>query len=123
MTICRLFWMPLLVLCVTRGQAWAQSGESRLEKLEDSVRMLERRVVALEEQLVQRNKSAGVPTDKSNWRKLERGISQAEVERILGSPTKVDAFGLFTIWHYGYPAGGRVQFDGRNNAVSGWQEP
>ncbi|MFN7444380.1 MAG: hypothetical protein ACK5RC_04290, partial [Curvibacter sp.] len=60
--------------------------------------MLERRVVALEEQLVQRNKSAGVPTDKSNWRKLERGISQAEVERILGSPTKVDAFGLFTIW-------------------------
>ncbi len=124
MNASRLLWVPVLMLCLAHGRAVAQSGvEPRIEKLEEAVRVLERRVATLEEQLRQRSSTSGVPPDKANWRRLERGLSQPEVEKLLGSPTKVDAFGSFTVWHYGYPSGGRVQFDGRSQTVSGWQEP
>lgn len=124
MKICRLLWVPILVLCLPNERAMAQSGaESRIEKLEESVRILDRRVAALEEQLRQRSSNPGTPPDKANWRRLERGLSQAEVEKLLGSPTKVEAFGSITVWHYGYPAGGQIQFDGRSQTVRGWQEP
>ncbi len=124
MNTSRLLCVPILVLCLANGRAMAQSGaESRIEKLEEAVRILDRRVATLEEQLRQRSSTPGTPSDKANWRRLERGLSEAEVERLLGSPTKVDAFGSFTIWHYGYPAGGQVQFDGRSQTVRGWQEP
>lgn len=95
-----------------------------MEKLEEVVRLLERRVATLEDQLRQRKNAApSIPPDKVGWRKLQKGLSEVEVEGLLGSPTKVDAFGSFTIWHYGFPSGGQVQFDGRSRTVSGWQEP
>jgi hypothetical protein len=120
----RNLWTVLVLIFATHGQAFAQSGaESRVEKLEEIVRLLERRVVTLEDQLRQRNAALSIPPDKVNWRKLQKGLSEADVERLLGSPTKVDAFGSFTVWHYGFPSGGRVQFDGGSRTVSGWNEP
>lgn len=115
---------PLILLVAACGQVSAQSSaEPRLEKLEEAVRLLERRVATLEDQLRQRNAAISVPPDKVNWRKLQHGLSEAEVERLLGSPTKVDAFGSFTIWHYGHPSGGQVKFDGGSRTVTGWHEP
>lgn len=118
-------WAPLLVLIAlaATGDASAQSNvESRVEKLEETVRVLERRVAALEEQLRPRSTSANVASDKVNWRKLQRGMLEDDVEKLLGSPTRVDAFGPFTVWHYG-SSGGQVRFDGRSRTVNAWSEP
>lgn len=120
----RYLWVPLLLLLAATGEVSAQSNfESRVQKLEETIRVLERRVADLEEQLRERSAPAPVASDKVNWRKLQKGMSEGDVEKLLGSPSKVDAFGSFTIWHYGYPSGGRVQFDGRSRTVEGWHEP
>lgn len=112
--------VSLFIALANSGQAFAQSSaESRVDKLEDTVRALERRVLTLEDQLRQRNAPLAIPSDKANWRKLQPGQSEAEVEKLLGSPSRIDAFGPFTIWHYGDTSRGRVQFDGRSRTVTG----
>lgn len=113
-----------VLILVTSGQVIGQpSAESRVNKLEETVRLLERRVATLEDQLRQRNGAVAIPPDKVNWRRLQKGLSEADVEKLLGSPSKVDAFRSFTIWYYGYPSGGQVQFDGMSRTVSSWSEP
>ena len=99
------------------------SAEARIEKLEETVRTLERRVEVLEEQLRQRQRPSSSTADKSNWRQLRRGMSDSEVEKLLGSPTRVDAYGSFTVWYYGSGPGGRVQFESRSGTVESWSEP
>ena len=117
-------WVPLLLLLAAPGEALAQSSvDSRVQKLEETIRALELRVTVLEEQLRERQASNTVASDKVNWRKLKKGMSESDVEKLLGSPSKVDAFGPFTIWHYGFPSGGQVQFDGDSRTVTGWHEP
>ena len=119
----RFLWAPLLLLLAATGGASAQSTvESRVQKLEETVQVLERRVADLEEQLRERSALAPVASDKVKWRKLQKGMSQGDVEKLFGSPSKVDAYGSFTTWYYGYPIGGRVRFDG-SRAVTGWNEP
>jgi hypothetical protein len=50
-------------------------------------------------------------------------MSKSEVREILGEPDKVVEFpGGSTFWHYGYPAGGHVQFD-ESTKTSAWTEP
>jgi hypothetical protein len=113
---------PLLLFLAAIGGVSAQSNaEPRVQKLEETVRVLERRVADLEAQLRERSTPAPVASDKVNWRKLQKGQSEADVERLLCSPSKVDAYGSFTVWHYG--SGGQVEFDGRNRTVTGWHEP
>ncbi|EPA95239.1 hypothetical protein [Pseudomonas sp. G5(2012)] len=105
------------------GQVVAQStAESRVDKLEETVRSLERRVATLEDQLHQRNAAASIPPDKVNWRRLKKGLSEADVERLLGSPTKVEG-GLITTWHYGEGDGRGASVEFYDGAVSGWSEP
>ncbi len=114
--------LSLLLSCAV--SAYAQSApETRLEKLEETIRVLERRVANLEEQLRQRSAAPQIPSDKVAWRKLKQGMSEAEVEALLGSPTRVDAFGSFTVWIFGNQSRARVQFDGRSRTVTGWHEP
>ena len=93
-----------------------------MQKLEDTIRVLERRVAALEDQLHEQA-PAGVASGKVNWRKLQKGMSESDVEQLLGSPSKVDVYGSFTLWHYGYPLGGQVQFDPNTRGVTSWHEP
>ena len=112
-----------ILLLASNGQVFAQpSAESRVDKLEETVRILELRVDTLEGQLRQINAAPSIPPDKVIWRRLKKGLSEEDVERLLGSPAKVEAFDGFTIWHYGDPNGGEVQFDAKSR-VSGWQEP
>ncbi len=120
----RWLWAPLVVLLVLPQGAMAQtSADSRIEKLEEAVRVLERKVADLESELRERKKAPAVPADKAAWRKLQKGMSESAVEELLGSPSKIDVFGSFTIWHYGDPVGGEVQFDGRSRTVNSWHEP
>jgi TolA-binding protein len=120
----RCLWVPLLLLLVTPLEVLAQSSvDARMQKLEETIRALERRVAELETELREQKKHAPVPNDKVSWRKLQKGMSEGDVEKLLGSPEKIDVFGSFTLWHYNYPGGGQVQFDGRNRTVSSWHEP
>jgi len=48
---------------------------------------------------------------------------EGDVERLLGSPTKVDAGIVYVTWYYGYPAGGRVRFGANSSVVEAWEEP
>jgi hypothetical protein len=91
-------------------------------KLEETIRDLERRVAALEDPLRERNAPVRVAPDKMNWRKLEKGMSEGQVEQLLGSPSKVDVYGSFSVWYFGYPSGGQVKFDPARK-VAGWSEP
>ncbi|MFV3372283.1 hypothetical protein ACNFH5_29275 [Pseudomonas sp. NY15435] len=118
-----LFALSVLLL-IPNGQAFAQSNaESRVGKLEETVRILERRVATLEDQLHQRNAAAATQSDKAKWRRLQQGLSEADVERLLGSPTRVDANSVFTVWYYDDPDGGEVHFNSESRKVDGWEEP
>lgn len=113
-----------LSILLFSGQTFPQSSaESRVDKLEETVRILERRVATLEEQLSQRKTALPTPKEKVNWRRLQRGLSEADVERLLGSPTRVEANPGFTVWYYDDPDGGEVHFDSQSRKVEGWQEP
>lgn len=71
----RFFEAFLALLAISSGQTLAQtSTESRVEKLEKTVRLLERRVATLEDHLRQRNAALSVLSDKANWRKLQKGL-------------------------------------------------
>jgi outer membrane protein assembly factor BamE (lipoprotein component of BamABCDE complex) len=113
--------MSLLLFGI--GEVSAQSTtETRLEKLEQTIQLLDRRVGTLEEQLRQRSANPSVAQDKVNWRKLQRGMSEGEVEKLLGSPLRVEG-GPYTTWYYGDRIAGSVTFDGRSRTVYSWNEP
>ncbi len=111
--------LSLAFLC---GEVHAQLNlEAKLERMEETVRILERRVASLEEQLRQRGNAAPVAPDKVAWRSLKNGMSERDVEKILGSPSKIEVLGPSATWHYGYPLGGTVRF--RNSNAVAWSEP
>lgn len=124
----RLIWVVLVFFLLAPGELFAQSSvDSRVQKLEETIQVLERRVASLEDQLRQQNASAPVAAGKVNWRKLHQGMSEHDVEQLLGSPWKVDAFGHFTVWRYEYSFGdtraqGEVDFNDRQ-IVQSWHEP
>jgi SmpA / OmlA family len=119
-----LFGLAPVLLFFGSSQLFAQTNDdSRVQKLEEAVRVLERRVAILEDELREETAPTPVASGTANWRKLRNGMSQEDVEQLLGSPSKVDA-NLYSIaWYYGYPSGGRVQFDARSRKVEGWNEP
>jgi outer membrane protein assembly factor BamE (lipoprotein component of BamABCDE complex) len=98
--------------------------ESRIQQLEEIVRVLEKRIAALEAKPSTRSSPAASGLDKVAWRKLKKDMSKDEVEQLLGSPSKIDEFGSFSIWNYRYPSGksGTVNFDEEMN-LDGWHEP
>jgi hypothetical protein len=59
-------WVGLLILLLTSGELFAQSSiDSRVQKLEETIRVLERRVASLEDQLRERKASVAVPSAAS----------------------------------------------------------
>jgi outer membrane protein assembly factor BamE (lipoprotein component of BamABCDE complex) len=118
--------LSLLLLLLFSAPTFAQTAssvDSRVQKLEEVVRALELRVATLEKQLAERQVISSVPADKVLWRKLKNGMTQSDVEGLLGSPTRIDNFDLFVVWRYGDSMGGDVQFDGRSGTVTSWHEP
>jgi len=117
------------LMIATPSWGLAQSNtEARFANLERVIAQLLQRVATLEVQLGQTPPkptigSSGNPGDIRNWRQLRRNMIEGDVERLLGSPTKIDANVYSVTWYYGYPTGGSVRFDARSNVVEAWREP
>lgn len=118
-------WLAPVLLLLVPNIGLAQSNmDARVQKLEEAVVALERRVAALESELHNQRSVTGVPAGVASWRKLQKGISRSDVEQILGSPTRVNEYGPYTVWYYESTSGtGRVQFNGRTQTVESWSEP
>jgi len=64
--------------------------------------------------------------DKANWRGLRRGMTEREVEALLGPPTKVDIGPSLGYWFYSPTQGVQgpnVMFSADKMTVYGWTEP
>ncbi|MFZ4288537.1 hypothetical protein [Variovorax sp. HJSM1_2] len=100
------------------------------QSLEERVRQLEERVNQLERQQMRAASPSPSPKpvinqaegwrQRENWRALKRGMTDSDVRSLLGEPTKVNAYGFFSVWEY--PEAGRAQFD-RAEKLNGWAEP
>ena len=103
--------------------------EQRVAALERVVLMLQQRVAKLEAALERPYKSVrpgvakGNWREKSNWRRLRKGMTMDQVTELLGEPEKVRAGSYLTVWYWGHPGGGSVDFDGETSRVDGWDEP
>jgi hypothetical protein len=112
----------LIYIGIASSPVFAQSAaDSRIQKLEESISALERRVASLEAQLRERPPVSHVAPDKANWRKLKRGMSESDVEQLLGSPERIDARTAVVEWSY--PGYGSVSFDTDSHRLSRWSEP
>jgi outer membrane protein assembly factor BamE (lipoprotein component of BamABCDE complex) len=72
--------------------------------------------------LATRSLEVAVPAskdDKSQWRKLQRGMSKDDVKKLLGEPGKVSVSKYYEFWYY---AGGSATFDSKGRLDS-WNEP
>lgn len=113
---------PLICFGIASGQVFAQSSaDPRIDRLEQTVKALESRVASLEAQLAERQPASQVAPANAKWRKLKSGMTENDVEQLLGSPEKVDSNPVFVLWWY--PSYGHVQFDGRSHTVREWSEP
>jgi outer membrane protein assembly factor BamE (lipoprotein component of BamABCDE complex) len=104
--------------------------EARLAELERTVQNLQLRIAALEARPAQADAvtrktsiNPGNSRDINNWRQLRMGMSENDVECLLGSPGKVTAEMMFTNWYYNNSSGGEVNFFGEPGKVNGWREP
>jgi len=98
--------------------------------------VLERRIVGLEEELAEKKIPKKIeqpppppqpkPEPKpawlylDNWRRLRKGMTQGDVQRILGPSTRVLQFSTWCTWEYG--TSGAVRFDVAGRCAS-WSEP
>ena len=106
------FLFALIWLLGSLPANYAQDGpkkdnpEERIKQLESKITQLMKRIEKLEKQLEKLQKG-GIPAqigfDMTNWRKLKRGLTEAEVKSILGEPTSIRADGLSSNWTYEYP--------------------
>lgn len=111
-------------LCLISGNIFAQvTVDSRIQKLEETIQILERRVDYLENKSREPSVKSEVAPDKVNWRKLQKGMSEDDVKALLGSPTKINMYSSFAVWYYGIPSGGIVEFDSNTRTLKSWQEP
>lgn len=65
------------------------------------------------------NASQAPNEDRSQWRKLQRGMSKDDVKKLIGEPGKVSVGKYYEFWYYG---GGSVTFDSKGRLDS-WNEP
>jgi len=102
------------------------ASNSYTSDLEHRVADLERRVTQLEQQASQSNtQSPQSPSRGSqnieNWRQLRTGMSQQQVENLLGRPLRVDG-GAYTTWFYSEAEWHSIVYF-YNSSVRSWAEP
>ena len=113
------FSAAIVFILATSAQAPAQSSmESRVQRLEETILVLEQRVASLEAQLRERSAPTQAPSGKAKWRQLRLEMSMDEVRTLLGEPDRVDA-GPVTFWYWADNASANFM----RGKLTGWSEP
>jgi outer membrane protein assembly factor BamE (lipoprotein component of BamABCDE complex) len=117
----------------------AYGDDAQIDELRNRIEYLEKKVETMNQTLIKmmaildssssvsRGQQSVTPDrlkwqDKQNWRRLRSGMSKGEVTDLLGEPDRIDNFGGFEVWRYGYPIGGEVQFSSEEK-IDSWHEP
>jgi len=102
--------------------------EEEVKKLQNKVYELEGKIKLLESLLKGSNKDINKQIkeefgwqNKKNWRNLSVGMSEGEVQELLGDPVK-SIEGVRTLWYYPNIYCGYVSF-GEDGRLIGWNEP
>ena len=94
---------------------------NEITRLKTKITRLENRIQYLESLISDNSNKKEVFTEKwknkSNWRKLKRGMSFQEVREIFGEPRKIEG-GYFTYWYYG---SNKIKFS--DGDLDKWTEP
>ena len=123
--------MGVLCLAVTEGR-----GQNRMTKLERRVEVLERQVEVLKAMLIQVSPPGKVvdttrihqthTVANRNWDSLKIGMTEEEVQKLMGEPVRIQRLLSLTTWFY---EGGaayirpHVTFDNDSHLVYGWVAP
>lgn len=106
----------------------SSAEETEVQMLQNKISRLEERIQCMEalvnEYLLRDKTEMAVVYEwenKKNWRKLEYGMTEDQVQKILGDPAKMIK-GVRTLWYYPNKYCGYVSFD-ENGRLSGWNEP
>ena len=117
--------VALILLFPTRPLT---AQEDEITRLQQKIEQLDRRLKKLESFLSISDKPHDKKAaqeygwqNKKNWRLLKPGMTESQVKKILGEPTKVIK-GVKTLWYYPSIYSGHISFD-KNGQVSGWNEP
>ncbi|RPI74659.1 MAG: outer membrane protein assembly factor BamE [Desulfobacteraceae bacterium] len=119
-----LLW-SFLLLPIVSNPTDAQTPGDDITRLQQKIIELELKVKNLETLL---NESILIPKsdtlgwyNKKNWRKLTVGMTQKQVNEILGEPIKIIQ-GKKILWYYPNIYGGIVTFNDNGSLVN-WNEP
>ena len=120
-----------IIILIAPGFALSEpASEARIADLEHTVQNLQQRVAALEARLPPADEGARTTSikpgnfhDKQNLRQLRTGMSEQDVDLLLGSPEKIRVYSKYSFnWFYNYPSC-IVRFNAQSRKVVGWQEP
>jgi len=102
--------------------------DDEIQKLRQKITELENRIKDLESLLIIYGEPGAIQNEtdpgwqnKKNWRKLETGMTQDQVEAVLGEPIK-KIEGVMTLWYYPNIYRGYVSFDEKGH-LTRWHEP
>jgi len=106
-------------------RSYAQQDElqrlrQKITKLESRIKYLEKLVITSPDSSVRTTNEQGWE-NRMNWRRLEVGMSEAQVRKVLGEPIKMIK-GVKTLWYYPNIYCGYVSFD-KDELLVGWNEP
>lgn len=90
--------------------------QQKLIELEQRVRVLEKALLAQRRTPADANNTQ-VPAGRAAWRRLQRGMSPAQIRRLLGEPERIFVLGNQTHWYY---SRGSVVFV--NESLFAWNE-
>lgn len=118
----------IIVSLLCSGVPVSAENNNDIEGLKHKITELEKRIKDLEAILKiyhgpddQKSEEAYGWLNKKNWRKLKKGMTIAQVRKILGEPVKT-VEGARTIWYYPSFYDNYISFDEKGN-LTGWNEP
>jgi len=109
-----------------------------IKELRGAVERLDARVRALEQQRPEPAESrsgetatahapavpaVATPGLKDRWQSVKRGMTEQEIETLLGRPTRTVEFTPKTIWYYSYADVGNGSVVFTDDSVIDWQSP
>jgi hypothetical protein len=62
---------------------------------------------------------------KGQWHSVKTGMSDGEIRKLLGTPSREFTLDGKSVWYYSYPGigNGSVLFSRDEHTVAGWQHP